>query len=79
MTCRYAHLAPSVELEPVDDLASTWKPKIKEAADRMLEATREREAANDHVKAMAALKTPIGTKTNTRVFVPSAPEQQVLA
>ncbi len=46
----------------------------------MLEATREREAANDHVKAMAAaLKTPIGTKTNTRVFVPSAPEQQVLA
>jgi len=34
MTCRYAHLAPSVELEAVDGMAESWQAKVAKAAEQ---------------------------------------------
>ncbi|HWC15536.1 MAG TPA: tyrosine-type recombinase/integrase [Terriglobales bacterium] len=33
MTCRYAHLAPSVELEAVDGMAESWQAKVAKASE----------------------------------------------
>jgi site-specific recombinase XerD len=64
MTCRYAHLAPSVELEAVEGMAAFWQAKVAKATKDRTSVTAE----SGILDAVAGdlQNEPTDTKTSTR-------------